>query len=250
MIAFLLFSSLAFAGNAVPPPEPIKETATAPLPPLRPKPEPVKPAPARPAARPDPILRGEAGRTTRNVQRAECFPTGSYAANWPVDAIYLHGHFHKDGRKQQFLNWENANRDKLQELATRLKIRIAVPISPVVNRGSGKLEWNTVPLSKIEELARSACGNVPLAPRRAIIGFSNGGYKARDIAKLSCAAQSKYPVILSIGAPKNTIKGACGNLVTTPDHVFPGQSYFRTNLAAITKVSPVRAADAAPNASR
>lgn len=251
MIAFLLFSSLAFAGNAVPPPEPIKELATAPLPPLRPKLEPVKPATPRPAARPDPILRGEGGRTTRNVQRVECFPTGSYAANWPIEAIYLHGHFRRDGRGQKFLDLENANRDKLQEIATRLRIKIAVPVSPRVNDKSGNREWNTLSLPDIESLARSACNNAPLAPRRAIIGFSNGGYKARDIAKLSCSAQSRYPVILSIGAPLNTIKGACGNLVTTPAHdKFPSLSYFRTNLAAIATAAPSRAANILPNATR
>jgi len=167
-----------------------------------------------------------------------------------VDAIYLHGHFKADSSGQKFISLENANRDQLLEMATRLKIRIAIPVSPVVNRSSGNREWNTVSLSDIESLARKACGNAPLAKRRAIIGFSNGGYKARDIAKLSCQAQSAYPVILSIGAPKNTIRGACGNLVTTPPHVLPGLGYFKTNLANIAPRSSPQAASAAPAASR
>ncbi len=135
----------------------------------------------------------------RNVQRAECVgPAGA-----PVKAIYLHGWFQPRGTSKQ----EAGNRNQIEQLAKELGIRIAIPLAPDINPENGNREWpygTGAPainsLRAIEAQASRVCG-APLAPQRSLIGFSNGGYAARNIA-MSCDEHLKnnYSNVIMMGA--------------------------------------------------
>ncbi len=136
-----------------------------------------------------------------DVQRAECVgPAGA-----PVKAIYLHGWFPPRG-EGDLVKLEAGNRVKMRQLAEKLGIRIAIPIAPEIHKKNGNRQWPgsivNAPssLRAIEAQATRACG-APLAPGRTIIGFSNGGYEARNIA-INCDAhlRQNYTNVIMMGA--------------------------------------------------
>lgn len=152
----------------------------------------------------------------RNVQQAECLPNG---VNWPVKAVYLHGLFKAaGGDTNNFRQLEANNRAAVEQIATMLQIRIAVPVSPVVS-SLGWRRWQGNSLTKIEQMASAACG-APLVDGRALIGFSNGGYRVKEIVQQSCSTLSKYKRLISIGAPRSNLSG-CGKLDQVVRHEFP-----------------------------
>lgn len=138
----------------------------------------------------------------RDVQQSECVgPAGA-----PVKAIYLHGWFPPKG-SGNYVKLEQSNRRQLEQLAQRLGIRIAIPLAPNINSDNGNREWpggmgNSAnnSLRAMEGESKRVCG-APLAPQRTLIGFSNGGFAARNIA-LSCDDHLKknYASVVMMGA--------------------------------------------------
>lgn len=178
-------------------------------------------------------LMGGSWCAAASVQDAQCLPQSSEAQSWPVKAIYMHGLF-KGGSgpdENGFRALEANNRQKLEEYAKKLKIRIAVPVAPVNGRWRN---WNSTGLKEVERQAREACGGAPLAEGRALIGFSNGGYTSRRYA-MDCSSTRGYSVILSIGAPNNTRTANCSGTqhVNTAPHVMPDYSYFQRHLSGL-----------------
>lgn len=150
---------------------------------------------------------------SRNIQKSDCLgPPGA-----PVKAIYMHGLFEKRG-STGYTNLESKNRDKLEQLACKLNIRIAVPLS---GNPTGQMHaWNTESnIKDVEKKARDACGGSLDVPRT-LIGFSNGGYLARNIAA-SCDdhLKSSYSLIVMIGAngrqPRRQSYEGCPKFVFT-----------------------------------
>jgi len=139
----------------------------------------------------------------------------------PVQAIYLHGLFAANGAKDVsgFRALEFANREALKTLAAHFHVRIAVPLAPQVSK-SGMREWNSASLYEIEGLAEHACGH-SLADHRSLIGFSNGGFKARDIGHLACSKTTDYKRILAIGTQAAYASTCDGRFVNVAPHVFP-----------------------------
>lgn len=147
-------------------------------------------------------------------------------------------------RAAKYMNWEIQNRKYLEKLAMRHHIRIAVPTSDTVihSKSYGTVRtWSNKGLKEIESMASAACGGAKLEKPRALIGFSNGGYKATRIAQQSCGSRSDYKAIISIGAP-NATGVSCGNskYTKTKEHVFPppkADDYFDDRLAAISRAN-------------
>jgi|GEM_PF-5031259 len=152
--------------------------------------------------------------TFADVHKYECYPKEEYASSWPVDAIYLHGLFTADSADTNgWRKLEADNRVKLRAMADKLKIKIAIPVAPI--GGKNTRNWNSTSLAKIEAMAKQACGGKPLAKPRALIGFSNGGYKARQVANEACGTYSK---VLALGAVQSGGSNSCGNLVNHSRH--------------------------------
>lgn len=145
-------------------------------------------------------LVGSAAFAARNIQQSECVgPAGA-----PVKAIYLHGWFPKGGSGTWYHSLEADNRKKLEELAKKMNIRIAIPVAQSINGANGMRQWGGGSLNTAESAAKSACGSA-LAVPRALIGFSSGGYMAREVA-LQCDSKMKssYTAIVMIGAKPRT----------------------------------------------
>lgn len=144
------------------------------------------------------------------VHRATCIrPKGKPHA--PVSAIYLHGWFNANSSVTDgfYVELEKSNRAQLQDLADKMGISIAVPLAP--NRVSLKAgvmrAWSPSQtpgtaaraLKSIEKESESVCGQ-PLAAEKTLIGFSDGGYQAREMA-LQCAAKTpQYKNVIMMGA--------------------------------------------------
>ena len=175
----------------------------------------------------------------RTIQQTVCFPSSPDAKNWPVKVIYLHGLFRPNTDSDYYGTLEANNRDYLEGLAQRLQLKIAVPVSTTVSSGGFRM-WNGVSLSKIESMASTACGGAPLANTRALIGFSNGGYAARNISYLPCNQSDAYMKLLAIGFPE-TDGGSCGNYVHVVPHAFPpaDKDFFDNELAGLGAASLV-----------
>lgn len=137
----------------------------------------------------------------RDISKSECVgPAGA-----PVKAIYMHGLFNDD-KSAWYTPLEEGNRAKLEELAKKLNIRIAIPTAP--KSSGGMYRWEGQSLNKVETTARDACGGHLDVPR-ALIGFSSGGYLARSIA-LACDSKMKtsYTSIIMVGANASPPSGA------------------------------------------
>ena len=183
--------------------------------------------------------------TAQSVQQSECLPhLTKENSKWPVRAIYLHGLFKGAGGPDTY-GWrqlEAANRRKLEKMARKLHFRIAVPVAPIL--GATRVhQWNTTDLPQIEAAAARACGR-KLSPKRAIIGFSNGGYRARKIGLMPCSKLANYEMILAIGAPSNTRGSSCSSgghkkLINVTPHSFDE----RMVLDKLAALSPVRGSE-------
>ncbi|MBX3019000.1 MAG: hypothetical protein KF767_14025 [Bdellovibrionaceae bacterium] len=184
------------------------------------------------------LLLGTGFAFAQSVQSPQCLPATDEAKGWPIKAIYMHGLFKGEGGPDTngFRALEAGNRKKLDEYARKLKIRIAVPVAPV----NGQFRnWNSTGIKQVEKQAREACGGATLAEGRALIGFSNGGYRSRKYAH-DCESTRGYAAILSIGAPNNTTTAACAGTkhVNTAPHVMPDFSYFEKHLANLGRGAP------------
>lgn len=180
-----------------------------------------------------------AGPTHANVQKPECIGDAKdpvkaiYLHGWFPFATKENS---QKNSSNFYLDLESANRNKLEKLAREMHIRIAVPLANGVNAVNKKRTWNTedtdgladhailkyVRLSKTqkkrflktgranltpaqklelaEKKSEAACRS-PLAKHRALIGFSDGAYMARDVA-LACDQHLKtnYDLVIMSGA--------------------------------------------------
>ncbi len=172
----------------------------------------------------------------RTIQQPVYFPSTPDAKDWPVKVIYLHGLFKPSTDSDFYGTLETDNRDYLEGLARRLQLKIAVPVSTVVSSGGFRM-WNGVSLAKIESQASVACG-VPLASTRALIGFSNGGYAARNISYLSCDQTDNYKKVIAIGFPE-TDGGSCPEIMFMLFRTFflPRIEIFDNELAGLGTAS-------------
>jgi hypothetical protein len=175
---------------------------------------------------------------TESVQQAVCYPSNAEAKSWPVKAIYLHGLFKPSGSDTfGFQKLEASNRAKLEKMAKDLHFRIALPVAQKLS-SKGFRQWQGTSLKQIEDAATKACGVTKLAPERALIGFSNGGYKVREISALPCSETTSYVKILAIGAPDHSHPGKCagGNqLVNKTLHDLPDQMFFANQLSSLVE---------------
>lgn len=168
-------------------------------------------------------------RADISVQNPACIPNIPESRNWPVAGIYLHGLFEPGGEEATpFRRLEQANRSLLIDLAKAKHIRIAVPVAPAKGKWRS---WNGFPLHKIEDLARAACGNAPLAEGRDLIAFSNGAINSQ---KFSCKETESYSHIFSIGAHPHEESGGtkpCGGenrfQASTPHNFLDGLNKFK-----------------------
>lgn len=179
-----------------------------------------------------------------NVQQAQCYPATEEAKNWPVKAIYLHGLFEPSGAGTGYQNLEKKNMQQMKELAEKLKIRIALPRAQRITNYTYKVKtrggttqrtirvrtWTGASLQEIENASRAACGGSQLADGRALIGFSNGGYRARRIAADVCQPNSGYSRIFAIGAPDSAGSVRCSFLTDLNPHELPSNDYFARNM--------------------
>lgn len=182
------------------------------------------------------------GPSRADAQQAECLPRDPKAQNWPVKAIYMHGLFSASGPDTNgFRQLEAGNRKKIEELARRYQVRIAVPVAKTIGRHQMR-NWNLTDLPQVEQQAREACGGAPLASPRVLIGFSNGGYRVRNFSFQGCDKIKAYSRILSLGAPNGTRTGICpdSKLVNRAPHALPSLAEFE-ELLADSLTSPSRA---------
>ncbi len=166
-----------------------------------------------------------------NRPQATCIPTDQ--PDWPVQAIYMHGWFTASGSSlTSSRQTEFNNRRTLENLARDLQVRIAVPIGPHVG-SNGMQAWDGASLAEIEQLSRAACGGAALQPNRSLMGFSNGGFAAKNIGQLPCRQLSQYRRVLAIGT-NNSYPDRCqGVFHNVPAHVFPPN-----NLVELSGIQP------------
>src|SRR5258707_6849667 len=83
------------------------------------------------------------------------------------------------------------------------------------------LEWGKADLPQIEQSSLEACHVSELPPGVSLIGFSNGGFKARDIGLLPCEGLANFFKILAVGT-ETRFPGRCGGkFESIPEHKFP-----------------------------
>ena len=136
------------------------------------------------------------------IPTSTCLPENiPESSHWPVMAIYLHGWFAPSGPNDVSGNRavEFANRNYLDEFARRYHIRIAVPLGLQVDPSNGMLEWGKADLPQIEQSSMRTCHVSELPNGISLIGFSNGGFKARDIGILPCEDLAEFFRILAVG---------------------------------------------------
>jgi hypothetical protein len=136
--------------------------------------------------------------SAQNVQQATCItPQGN--PNAAVGATYLHGWFDVRGNTD-FVKLEASNRRQLQALANRTGQSIAIPLSENLNSSNGYRQWDGIGFNEIKKKAKAACGSRPAKPGQLLLGFSNGGYRVRDIA-INCEAKKpEFAAVLMVGA--------------------------------------------------
>lgn len=166
-----------------------------------------------------------------NALESTCLPAGDQFESWPIRGIYLHGLFPKVEDKRGFLRLEENNRQYIEQLALKQKIRISVPVGDF-NKKTKIHSWNNIKVEEILKRARVACNDQLIPPQPDLIGFSNGGYISREIA-LNCIQAGLFGKIFSIGAPKNLRPSRCGSglqLINFKDHEMPPLEFFERYL--------------------
>jgi hypothetical protein len=158
------------------------------------------------------------------IPSSTCLPENvPESSSWPVKLIYLHGWFAPSGPSDVAGNRavEFANRGYLDEFARRYRIRIAAPLGLQVEPANGMLEWGRADLPQIEQSSLQACHVSELPPGISLIGFSNGGFKARDIGLLPCESLGSYFKILAVGTETRFPDRCGGKFLSIPEHKFP-----------------------------
>jgi hypothetical protein len=138
-------------------------------------------------------------------------------------AIYLHGWFAPSGPNDVSGNRavEFANRIYLDEFARQYHVRIAAPLGLQVDPSNGMLAWGKADLPQIEQSSMQACHVSELPNGISLIGFSNGGFKARDIGLLRCEDLAKFFRILAVGTATRFPDRCNGKFSSIPEHKFP-----------------------------
>ena len=81
----------------------------------------------------------------------------------------------------------------------------------------------------------TAC-HVPALPTGlSLIGFSSGGFKARDIGLLPCEALARYDAILAVGTQTRLASRCDGKFRNIPEHKFPPDE-----LGRLLKLTPLK----------
>lgn len=158
------------------------------------------------------------------IPNSTCLPENvPESSSWPVKVIYLHGWFAPSGPSDVAGNRavEFANRGYLDEFARLYRIRIAVPLGLQVEPSNGMLEWGRADLPQIEQSSLEACHVSELPPGISLIGFSNGGFKARDIGLLPCEGLASIFKILAVGTETRFPDRCDGKFMSIPEHKFP-----------------------------
>jgi hypothetical protein len=158
------------------------------------------------------------------IPQSTCLPENvPDSSGWPVKVIYLHGWFAPTGPTDIANNRavELANRDHLAALARQYHIRIAAPLGTQVLASNGMLQWGKTGLQQIEQLGKAACHVAALPTGLSLIGFSSGGFKARDIGLLPCDQLARYDAILAVGTQTRLASRCDGKFRNIPEHKFP-----------------------------
>jgi hypothetical protein len=158
------------------------------------------------------------------IPQSTCLPENApESSGWPVKVIYLHGWFAPIGPTDIANNRavEFANRDHLAALARQYHIRIAAPLGTQILPSNGMLQWGKADLPQIEQASMAACHVSALPTGLALIGFSSGGFKARDIGLLPCEALARYTLILAVGTQTRLASRCDGKFQNIPEHKFP-----------------------------
>jgi hypothetical protein len=169
------------------------------------------------------------------IPQSTCLPENApESSGWPVMAIYLHGWFAAAGPSDTYGNrgGEFANRNSLAALARQYHIRIAAPLGTQILPSNGMLQWGKADLRQIEQASMAACHVSALPSGLSLIGFSSGGFKARDIGLLPCEALARYNAILAVGTQTRIASRCDGKFRNIPEHKFPPDDLGRLlNLA-------------------
>ena len=158
------------------------------------------------------------------IPQSTCLPENvPDSSGWPVKVIYLHGWFAPTGPTDIANNRavELANRDHLAALARQYHIRIAAPLGQQVLPSNGMLQWGKAGLQQIEQASMAACHVSTLPDGLFLIGFSSGGFKARDIGLLPCGDLARYDAILAVGTQTRIASRCDGKFRNVPEHKFP-----------------------------
>src|SRR5690349_52810 len=158
------------------------------------------------------------------IPQSACLPENApESSGWPVKVIYLHGWFAAAGPIDTYGNrgGELANRDHLAALARQYHIRIAAPLGTQILSSNGMLQWGKADLPQIERASMAACHVSALPTGLALVGFSSGGFKARDISLLPCDALARYSTILAVGTQTRLATRCDGKFQNIPEHKFP-----------------------------
>ena len=124
-------------------------------------------------------------------------------------------------------------------LARHYHIRIAAPLGTQVLASNGMLQWGKADLQQIEQLSMVACHVLALPDGRSLVGFSSGGFKARDIGLLPCEALAPYDAILAVGTQTRLASRCDGKFRNIPEHKFPPDDLGRLlNLTPPKGASP------------
>jgi len=158
------------------------------------------------------------------IPQSTCLPENTPESDgWPVMVIYLHGWFAPAGPNDVAGNRavEFANRNYLAQFARQHRIRIAVPLGLQIEPSNGMLEWGQADLPQIELASERACHVPALRKGISLIGFSNGGFKARDIGLLPCGDLANCFRILAVGTETRFPDRCGGKFESIPEHKFP-----------------------------
>ena len=167
---------------------------------------------------------GSPAAADQAIPQSTCLPENApESSDWPVEAIYLHGWFAALGPNDTYGNraGEFANRDYLDALARRYRIRIAAPLGTQILPSNGMLQWGRADRQQIEQSSMAACHVSALPTGISLIGFSSGGFKARDIGLLPCEELARYNAILAVGTQTRLASRCEGKFRNIPEHKFP-----------------------------